>query len=89
MQQSVNVFLTLQMEKEVDKEAIQQRISMINLEMKQLQTNYSKLEGHLQECNHWLAEILKKESADETLPTMDAKEAESGDANDQKKEQAA
>lgn len=65
------------MEKAVDKEAIQQRISMINLEMKQLQTNYSKLEGHLQECNHWLAEAFKKEAQDENLPTMDIKENES------------
>lgn len=38
-----------------------ERISVIEQEMMVTRTNYSKMEGHLAEAKHWLAEITKKE----------------------------
>ena len=79
------------------KEMLQQRIQEINNEMTQMRANYAKLEGHLGECSHWLIELCKKEKEaleqakqdSETLPTMDGKEQEDGQVNDQAESQAA
>jgi hypothetical protein len=45
----------------LNKQQIQARIEAINMEMIQTKSNYAKLEGHLGEATHWLAELLAKE----------------------------
>lgn len=35
----------------------------IENEMQQYKNNYAKLEGHLAECNHWLAQMEAAENA--------------------------
>ena len=72
----------------MDKIALEQRISLINIEIQ-------KLQGHLQEANHWLMEILKKEQerlqAQENKALEDAAKLENidGEVIEQTEEQAA
>jgi len=47
----------------LDKADIEKRLNTIVTEMTQMRNNYTMLEGHLNECRHWLVEIEKKESA--------------------------
>ena len=41
---------------------IELRIESIKNEMLQMKSNYAKLEGHLAEAIHWLAELQKTEN---------------------------
>jgi hypothetical protein len=45
----------------MNKHEIQARIDIINNEMIQTKANYAKLEGHLDEARHWMAQAMKKE----------------------------
>jgi predicted nuclease with TOPRIM domain len=49
---------------------LQERINLITNEMTQVRANYSKLEGHLAENQHWLSELIKKE-AEESLSNVE------------------
>jgi uncharacterized protein YaaN involved in tellurite resistance len=72
----------------VNRQAIEQRINLINIEMQ-------KMQGHLQEANHWLMELIKKEQEEakaleaKRLEEEAAKEKANGEANQQAEEQAA
>lgn len=47
----------------MNKEDLEKRIVLINIEMGQFKDNFKKLEGHLAETQHWLDELIKKEQA--------------------------
>ena len=61
------------------KEMVQERITKVQAEMEQTKANFAKLEGHLSEALHWLAELTKRED--------EAKEADCDDVNEQEQEQ--
>lgn len=68
------------------KAELEARISAIGVEMQQLKANYSKLEGHLAEANHWMQEMIKAEN-----PQNEEQQKEQccGEANHEEQEQAA
>jgi prefoldin subunit 5 len=45
----------------MNKQDLEQRISAITNEMSLVKANYAKLEGHLNECQHWLETLNKSE----------------------------
>jgi hypothetical protein len=47
----------------MNKEDMRLRKIAIENEMQQYKNNYAKLEGHLAECNHWLAQMEAAENA--------------------------
>ncbi len=46
----------------MNKEQLQERITVISNEMAQIKAQYAKLEGHLQEATHWLSCLCTMES---------------------------
>jgi hypothetical protein len=46
----------------MNKEQLQERIGKINEEMIQVKATYAKLEGHLGEAQHWLTDLILKET---------------------------
>ena len=47
----------------MNKEELEKRIALINIEMNQVKDTFKKLEGHLAETQHWHDELLKKEES--------------------------
>lgn len=85
----------------MDKQQLSDRIQAIQAEMEQTKANYAKLEGHLNECVHWLQTMVAFEQQvdqanakideakeQDNLPTMDVGEVD-GEVNEQEAEQAA
>lgn len=58
----------------MNRDEIEKRIESIKNEMEILKKGYSKLEGHLEEANHWLAQIVNSS-------TMFINDAESEEKN--------
>ena len=52
----------------MNKEELQQRIVLINIELGQIRNNGIKLEGHLAETQHWLDALIKKEEESQNPP---------------------
>ena len=46
----------------MEKALLTQRIADIQKEMETTKANYSKLEGHLNECSFWFQQIIEKET---------------------------
>lgn len=60
----------------MNKQQIEERISAITNEMAMLKANYAKLEGHLNEAQHWLMQLeLKEKSTEETAETQESQES--------------
>ena len=70
----------------MNKLELQQRIEAINMELIQTKANVTKLEGHLNEAQHWLVEAIRKET--EAQVEKD-KEQLNGEANNEPTEQPA
>jgi hypothetical protein len=49
-------------------ETLRKRVEDITQEMFNCRATYSKLDGHLQEANHWLASLLAAEDAQTETP---------------------
>lgn len=70
----------------MDIQDLQSRIIEINAEMAGLRTSYSKLEGHLAECHHWMGEIVRKKEEINQSATMDNVENEEASEEDAREE---
>lgn len=62
---------------------LQNRIAAIHKEMEAAKSNYSRLEGHLQEAVYWLKEMATKNHQPES------KETDHGEDNDEPTEEVA
>lgn len=58
----------------MNKEQLQERIKGLQMQMEQLKANFNKVEGHLEECTHWLMALIKFEAEE----AKKAKELEDG-----------
>lgn len=64
----------------MNKQELEARIMQIDNEMTQLKANYAKAEGHLAECQHWMMELIKKET--EEMVAQEKAANEEGDVID-------
>jgi len=63
----------------MNKEEIINRVSQIHSEMETCKATFSKLQGHLEEANHWMQELHKAELAaatEQVESPMDEEEKE-------------
>jgi hypothetical protein len=79
----------------MDKQQLVDRITVIKQEMEVMKGNYAKLEGHLNECTHWLQVLVsfeqQLEDANDKLSNvcMDSGVEENGEINGETAQQAA